>query len=323
VIWCSGDLAVLTKEPGARLRRQEKQSMRYIGVLVFCGYALLASSPAAVSVRAQAPQAVAAPEFDAATVKRSEPDAQGQRLGFQPGGRFTAQNVPLRLFISAAYGTPQPLPPFQVLGGPDWLDKDRFDIVAKAAGDPAPGPNGPPPIMFQMMQTLLADRFKLKVHRETRDQPIYALVLANGKSGAKLRASPMDCQALMNAARNGAPSPPGSNPPFCGLRASPGRVQASGSSVTMFANSLSRNVNRPIQDRTGLQGDFDFELEWTPDQMPAGRDGAPSPGALPPPPTDGPSLFTALQEQLGLKLESTRGSVDVLVIDSVERPTEN
>jgi uncharacterized protein (TIGR03435 family) len=299
--------------------------MRIRSVLLAAGVVALAVSTHA---RAQAQQTPAAPEFEAATVKRSDPDTQFQRLGFQPGGRFTAQNIPLRLFISAAYGTPQPLPPFQVIGGPDWIDKDRFDIVAKAAGDPAPGPNGPPPIMFEMMRTLLADRFKLKVHRETRDQPIYALVLANGRPGAGLKASTFDCSQLMAAARAGTPPPapgPGVPPSFCGLRVSPGRVQGGTASMAQFANSLARGVNRPVHDGTGLTGNFDFELVYTPDQMPAGAAGAPPPGvqAPPPPPTDGPSLFTALQEQLGLKLESTRGPVDVLVIDGVEHPTEN
>jgi uncharacterized protein (TIGR03435 family) len=285
--------------------------------------AAIAAALASVALpRAQAPQTNPSPEFEAASVKRSDPSAAGQRLGFAPGGRFSAVNVPLRQLIAAAYGTPQPLPSFLVLGGPDWLDKDRFDIVAKAAGDPQPGPNGPPPEMFLMMRTLLAERFKLMVHRETRPQPIYALVKAraDGKLGERIHASTFDCSTLAAAARAGTP-PPGPDAPFCGLRAGPGRMQGGSASMSMFATSLSRGVNRLVQDQTGLVGTFDFVMEYTPDQAPPpGTAFAPA-GA--PAPTDGPSIFAALQEQLGLKLQSTTAPVDVMVIDAAERPTEN
>src|SRR5262249_39610294 len=150
--------------------------------------------------------------------KKSDPANPRQGFGFQPGGRFNAAGATARLLISGGFGTPQPLPPFLVVGGPDWVDKDRFDIVAKAAGDPAPGPNGPPPVMFQMIQTLLAQRFKLKVHRESREMPIYALTVANAKPSAGLKPSTFDCSTLMAAARGGAPPPtgPDGNPVFCG-----------------------------------------------------------------------------------------------------------
>jgi uncharacterized protein (TIGR03435 family) len=283
--------------------------------------------PAASRVRAQAPQPAGAPEFEAASVKRSDPSATSRGPGFQPGGRFRATNVPIRLFIGAAYGTPQPLPDFQVIGGPDWLDRDRYDIVAKAPGDPAPGPNGPPPIMFEMMRTLLSQRFRLVAHHETRDQAVYALVNTRpeGKVAAGLKVSTFDCSTLMAAARGGAPPPPGA-PPFCGLRNSPGRLEGSSATMAILASSLSRGVNRLVVDKTGLGGSYDFSLEWTPDQMPATGAtgfGPSSAQAPPPPPTDGPSLFTALEEQLGLKLESTKAPVDVLVIDTIDRPAED
>lgn len=272
--------------------------------------------------RAQAPQ-MSLPEFEAATIKKSDPANLRQGLGFQPGGRFVATGVTARLLIAAAYGTPQPLPPFLVLGGPDWVDKDRFDLVAKAGGDPAMGPNGPPPILFQMIQTLLAQRFALKAHRETRDLPIYELRVVNGKPRAGLKPSTFDCSQLMSAARGGAPPPvgPDGNPVFCGLRLSPAGMQGGSASMDILANSLSRGVNRPVRNQTGLTGNFDFQLQFSTESMQL-PPGAQKPD-VPQSGSDGPSIFTALQEQLGLKLESTRGPVEVLVVDGIDRPTEN
>src|SRR5215475_2113818 len=117
------------------------------------------------------------PTFEAASVKANKSGPGQIALLFQPGGRFRATNVTLKMLIGAAYGTPQPLPDFQVIGGPKWLDTDRFEVIAKAPGDPQPGPNGPPPQMFLMLQSTLAERFHLRVHYEMREMPIYALVL--------------------------------------------------------------------------------------------------------------------------------------------------
>jgi uncharacterized protein (TIGR03435 family) len=282
----------------------------------------VAITTAGVFAHAQSTLPGTGAEFEAATIKRNASADNNSRLGFQPGGRFTMTNVPIRNLVAAAYGTPQPLPPFLVIGGPDWLDKDRYDVIAKAAGDPAPGPNGPPPIMFEMLRTLLAQRFKLVVHRETRDQPVYALTTAraDGTPGRGLTKSTFDCSTLMAAERAGGP-PPSPNA-FCGLRVSPGRVQGGSASMSQFANSLARGVSRTVIDRTGLTGNYDFVLEFAADQMPQGSPAA-GPAGAPAAPSDGASLFTALQEQLGLKLESTRAPVDVLVIDSIERPAEN
>jgi uncharacterized protein (TIGR03435 family) len=237
--------------------------------------------------------------------------------------------VPLRELISAAYGTPQPLPAFQITGGPKWIESDRFDIVAKAPGDPQPGPNGPPTAMFAMLRTLLADRFQLILHRESKEMAIYALVLAraDGKLGPQLKPAATDCAAMMAAARGrGAPPPPpapGERMP-CGMRMFPGNLSGGSSSMAQLTNVLARFVNRTVVDQTGLAGNYDLDLQWTPDQMPQGR-GDPPPGApaLPSIDPNGPSIFTAVQEQLGLKLESTKGPVSVVVIDRIEHPTED
>jgi uncharacterized protein (TIGR03435 family) len=269
------------------------------------------------------------PVFEVASVKPNKSGDNRIGIGFQPGGRFRATNVPLRELISAAYGTPQPLPAFQILGGPKWIESDRFDIVAKAAGDPQPGPNGAPPEMFLMLRNLLAERFQLTVHRETKEVPIYTLVMArgDGKLGPQMHASATDCAAVMSAmrGRGGPPAPPapGERMP-CSLRMFPGSLAGGASTIAQLANVLARFVSRTVVDQTGLAGAFDFDLHWTPDQMPQAR-GDPPPGAPPLPAIDpnGPSIFTAVQEQLGLKLESTTGPVDVLVIDRVEHPTED
>jgi bla regulator protein BlaR1 len=265
--------------------------------------------------------------FEVASVKANKSGDNRIGIGFQPGGRFRATNVPLRELISAAYGTPQPLPAFQITGGPKWIESDRFDIVAKAPGDPQPGPSGPPPAMFAMLRTLLADRFQLILHRETKDMAIYALVLAraDGKLGPELKPAATDCAAMMAAARDrGAPPPPPGERMPCGMRMFPGHLSGGSSSMALLTNVLARFVNRTVVDQTGLAGNYDLDLQWTPDQMPQGR-GDPPPGApaLPAIDPNGPSIFTAVQEQLGLKLESTKGPVGVVVIDRVEHPTED
>jgi uncharacterized protein (TIGR03435 family) len=284
--------------------------------------------PRAPRLQAQTSETDDNAAFEVASVKANKSGDNRIGIGFQPGGRFRATNVPLRELISAAYGTPQPLPAFQITGGPKWIESDRFDIVAKAPGDPQPGPNGPPPAMFAMLRTLLADRFQLILHRETKDMAIYALVLAraDGKLGPQLKPAATDCAAMMAAARGrGAPPPPapGERMP-CGMRMFPGNLSGGSSPMAQLTNVLARFVNRTVVDQTGLTGNYDLDLQWTPDQMPQGR-GDPPPGApaLPAIDPNGPSIFTAVQEQLGLKLESTKGPVSVVVIDRVEHPTED
>ena len=262
---------------------------------------------------ALAAQTPASPAFEVASIKPNKSGNSGWLMAPQPGGRVVAENVPLRALIQAAYQ----LRAFQVLGGPGWLDTERFDIAAKAAGNPNPNE------MLPMLRTLLAERFKLAVHTETREQPIYALTLSlsDGKLGSRLRASDANCAA---AARNALPTRADPNrPPPCGdFRMSAGRLIATGMSMEHLALRLSERVNRPVQDRTALAGVFDLDLEFSADQL--HQPGPPGANANPgPADPSAPSLFTALQEQLGLKLESTRGPVEILVIDHVEQPTDN
>jgi uncharacterized protein (TIGR03435 family) len=176
--------------------------------------------------------------------------------------------------------------------------------------------------LLLMLRTLLADRFGVVVHPETRELPVYELVVARAdrKFGPEINPSKLDCENQAPGRRGGPPPAPG-NPaqPVCGMRIGPGQMVMGGTPMSQFATVLSNFVQRVVLDRTRLAGTFDFRLSWTPDRIPQG---APPPGgpALPPVDPNGPSLFAALQEQLGLKLESTRTPLDVLVIDRVERP---
>ena len=228
-----------------------------------------------------------------------------------PGGQFTATNAPLREIIRAAYS---PLPDFLIVGAPDWIRTERFDIVAKAEGNPERAQ------LFLMLRTLLTDRVKLAVHRETREIPIYALVRVKpgGPLGPRLRSAAVDCVALMAAAQKGTPLPP-SNRILCGTRARAGTIAIGGMTMDQISSGLWPQLGRVVVDRTGLQGSFDLDLDFAPESPAAASTGAPDA----PPQSDAPSIFTAVQEQLGLKLESTRGPVEVLVIDRVERPTED
>jgi uncharacterized protein (TIGR03435 family) len=237
----------------------------------------------------------------------------GVRIQSQPGGRFTTLNTPLRMLIRYAYQVQGP----ELAGGEGWLDSERFDIAAKAEG------NATQNEVRAMLQSLLADRFKLKVHRETREQPMYVLMLSrsDGKFGRQLRRSAVDCAnvsadapprdangrlACGSGLGPGAPSSPGRR--MLGLR---------GSTMTEFANHLEPLVGRHVVDRTGVTGYFDMDFDFTLELQPP----PPPPGV--PDPFDRQAfqtIFSVLPEQLGLKLDSERGNVDVLVIDHAERP---
>jgi uncharacterized protein (TIGR03435 family) len=278
-------------------------------------------------LHAQAPQAAAAPTFEVASVKPNKSGEPFIRLGIQPGGRFTAQNMPLRELIRFAYG----VQPFQIEGGPGWINSDRFDITAKAEGEFGPGgPGQVGPVNF-MMRALLAERFTLVVRSQKKEMPIYELVMARAdrKLGAKLEVSTLNCAAQFAARRGGGPPagpPPGPpGPPQtgerrCGLFMGPGTIMSGESTMANLAQALGPRVSRIIVDKTGLDGLYTFEVVFTPDQVPpagAALNGAPFPQIDP----NGPSLFTALQEQLGLKLENSRAPVEMLVIQSVEQPS--
>jgi bla regulator protein blaR1 len=270
------------------------------------------------------PASVAEPKFEVTSVKKSGPNRQGGpfRFGMQPGGRFTVSGMPVSALLTMAYGIQR----FQLIGGPSWINSDRFDINAVAEDVPVqPTPPGTPNRMQLLLRSLLKDRFALVVHNETRELPVSYLVVAreDRKLGDRLRPSTVDCRALFAARGRGAapfePPKPGEVPP-CGMMGGFGRIAAGSIPMTQLASMLANMLSRPVYDRTNLSGNFDIQLDYTPDQMPQIPQGATLPPGFTLPSPDGPSLNTALQEQLGLKLDATRGPVDVLVIDSVAQP---
>jgi uncharacterized protein (TIGR03435 family) len=279
---------------------------------------LLAAAVAAGSGIVSAQQAGPAkpPAFEAASVKQNRSGDWRRAMGPAPGGRFTATNVPARDLIAYAYGISQDSVSFRIVGGPKWIDEDRFDINAVVTGAWTPAQ------MREMMRTLMADRFRLSAHADTREMPTYTLAVVPNQP-LLLRRSVVDeaaCQRRREAIQRREPVPPPAPgaPPICGsARTIPGTITAVGGSMTSLASTLGQFVSRSVVDRTQLAGLFDFELKWTPDTMPQVPPDAPPLNIDP----NGPSIFTALQEQLGLKLESARGPVDVIVIDSVEHPT--
>ncbi len=248
--------------------------------------------------------------FEVASV-RANPSRTGVRGHSFPGDRFEARNVPLGDLILVAYGEPgQLLPPSQVSGGPSWMNTERFDISASVGSQDGNTVAG----KQRRLRRLLSERFNLRVHTETRDLSIYDLTLAkrDGALGPRLRRTDATCEALEAAQ-------PGKRD-VCILSALPsGDLMLRGQTMASFANALTMLLNRTVKDRTGLTGGFDADARFGPDGLP-GMSRAPQPGGTA---GDAPSLFTAIEEQLGLKLSGARGPVEVLVIDYAERPSEN
>jgi bla regulator protein blaR1 len=231
-------------------------------------------------------------EFEAASIKPSAPMEMGRiSVGMRilPGGRISMAGVTAKILIEQAYGVRD----FQVVGGPSWLGSERYDVTAK----PADAANTDQ--VKAMIQALLKERFQLQFHRETKELPTYALVVAKG--GAKFH----EAEAI----------PEGANQPK-GSRASMerGRFSLDRAPVLALANQLGQILGRSVIDKMELTGTYDFKLEWTPED--GGRDN-------PAQSDTGVSIFTALQDQLGLKLEATKGPVEILVVERAEKATEN
>jgi uncharacterized protein (TIGR03435 family) len=249
--------------------------------------------------------------FEVASVKPN-PNEAPEGISLQPNGgvRFTAFH--LRTLIALAYGS-QTIQRFdQFVGGPAWLASDRFDIVAKAEGDISSDAQGRrSDRMPAMLRTLLEDRFHLRVHAETREMPAFALRLAHrdGTFGPQLHESSVECPRFVT----GKPLPEVEPDRWCGIRAVGGIITGRGVPSSQIAGNLGGYpvVDRVVIDRTGLTGRYDFQIEYSPAF--ANTPDAPSNG--------GPSLFTALTEQLGLSLQPEKAVLPVIVIDHVEKPT--
>jgi uncharacterized protein (TIGR03435 family) len=244
-------------------------------------------------------------EFEVAAIKPADPDAHGSSMLTDRTGGLNVSNMPLRALITFAYG----IRDFQLSGGPGWVGTERFDIIAKTERvESTQEPPDPRTMTDEQrkarddqwnarVRALLADRFGLVVHKEAKEQPVYLLTVA--KNGPKLTVV----------------TTPGDRQGTSGGR---GRSQGYAATMAMLANTLSNATGRPVIDKTGLTGKYDYILEWAPD-----GGAAPGPDAAQPVDSPGPTIFTALQEQLGLKLESSKGPVENVVIDHVDHPSAN
>lgn len=292
---------------------------------------------AALAIAAMAGVAAQAPKaFEVASIKPSAPtpgDIMSSLPRMVPGnGRLTAANLPLRLLIRLVYEVQD----FQISGGPPDLMTAKFDITAKTEDGPTPTAKE----TLAMLRVLLADRFKLQTHTEPKDLPIYALVLArgDGKLGPDLKPSTSDCAgkeaetqkrleeltkggpAAAAGLLSGPPIPCTVMPMLAGLGSF--GMRGNGQTLEVLLQLLTQATGRTVMDKTGLKGLYDFELKFDPEVMlrMVSQLGVniPTPNL---PPSDSPALLTAIQEQLGLKLDSQRALVDMLVVDHVEAPT--
>jgi uncharacterized protein (TIGR03435 family) len=225
-----------------------------------------------------------AAEFEVASVRPSDPRQSAVDFVISPGGRLRATNVTLLEMVREAYRVKY----FQVSGGPGWIGTDRFHIEAKAAGEPTRDQ------MLDMLRALLEERFRLKVRREVREGNVYELVVA--RSGPKLKASTAET-SFLRLYRNTPRELPGVSYTIHGQKVS----------MAKLANDLTGTMARPVLDRTGLAGEFDFKIDY----------------AIEGHAEVGPSMFTALQEQLGLRLQAARGAVESLEIESAQKPAGN
>jgi uncharacterized protein (TIGR03435 family) len=250
---------------------------------------LRALSLIVLAVQTLAPSDVA---FEAASVKPNR-DGGGVRIDYHPGGRLVATNVTVRQLVRSAWR----IHDLQLQGGPSWVTRDTFDVVATAGRAMALTPeDAPPGPMQQMLQTLLEQRFQVKVHTERREMNVYALVSARAVLGPGLRKSTSDCIERPPCERYGTAT----------------QLRATAVTIAQITSTLALRMGRPIVDRTGLEGFYDAELQFSADWK-----GGVSPAS---PTDDAPPIVTAVQEQLGLKLEPVRAGLDVLIIDAAERP---
>jgi uncharacterized protein (TIGR03435 family) len=308
---------------GIQIRSQLRGWRKLLLATAGVAAALTSAHPGTQSPSAQSePPSSEGPSFDAASIKRNTSGSQGMMIPIDlPGGHASARNATLRFLISVAYKLPS-LPRqtrVTLVGGPGWMDSEHFDIEAEVGGNPSTEQKR---LMFR---SLLADRFKLTMHHETRQLPAFALVLdKGGKPGPQLQPHSQDAKCLEPSDTYAVSQPaPGSNDPppvpCDNFTVVPGPFSSwkiVGVNVTLeyLASILSywQGIDRAMVDRTALTGKYDIRLEYTP-QIAGIEADASAP----------PLIFTAVQQQLGLKLEATKAPVDVLVIDHVEKPSPN
>lgn len=259
--------------------------------------------------------AAASPVYEVASIKPNKSDNPRVFFMFSPNG-FTATKVSLQMLIETAYGVEEN----RISGAPSWANSEKYDIEAKMDSSVADdlrklSEDQRTPARQRMLQALLADRFKLRLHRENRDLPVYELVIA--KNGPKLHKAKTG-DTYTNGVKGSDGRPAGT-----GTWINGDNIIGQGIPISDLVEELSQRLGRAVVDETGLTGNYDFTLRWTPDdgQAPTGAVLGDAGATLPD--SSGPSIFSAIQAQLGLKLESKKGPVPVLVVDHVERPSEN
>jgi uncharacterized protein (TIGR03435 family) len=283
----------------------------------------LRALPVLCAFLAAVPFAAQAPSFEVASIRPTQNTNQRSETQLAPNGRFTTINATARSLILRAYG----LVDTQLIGAPSWLTAERYDIDARTASPPAGGPEA----LLPFVRTLLVERFKLRAQPETRELSAYALTFArrDRQLGAQIRPTQTDCTRATTMTQDEVRAAARDGWPPCGMQyivsfvvGAPGgtstvkmRVRRSGITLAALATALQPTVDRPVVDQTGLEGRFDVEYSFAPQP--------PTPGVESPFGPDAPTLFVALEEQLGLKLESRRLDVPVLVVDSIDRPSEN
>jgi uncharacterized protein (TIGR03435 family) len=247
---------------------------------------------------------IQAQQFEVASIKPDKSDIPPM-FGVGNGGA-SERNVTLKTLIGLAWRVQE----FEIFGGPAWIGSDRFDVEAKAA-DPKADPNQ----LRLMLRSLLEDRFQLTLHRETRESAVYALTI--GRGGPTIKLSHDQSADVVNG-----PAAPGAGPNHGAIRIGAGSLVGNAVTMALFTRTLSQRLDRVVIDRTNLSGRFDIRLQWTPGPGEVRYDPG---GNLLPPVTylSGPSIFSAIQEQLGFKLESAKAPVEVLIIDRAERPSAN
>ena len=271
--------------------------LRPVALVVFALSTLSAQAPA---------------EFDVVSIKRSAPDTAGSSMRTLPDGTSIMLNVAIRQFITGA----SPVPVREVEGLPDWAMQERYDVTAK------------PPVgstlqqRAEMWRTLFANRMKLVAHVEERERDTYALVLAraDGRLGPQLKPSTLDCNPKPQGTPPAPPPPPPTNESDylnrCGGMFGNGTIISGATTMDRLVLSFAGLAGRQVFDRTGLKGNYSLVLKFSPERPRGSADAAPLPD-------DAPEFFTALQEQLGLKLQPEKSLVTVFVIDRLERPSEN
>ncbi len=284
-----------------------------VGVPVGFGMLHAMQAPAAAKAEPEERREVSPdlPKFEVSTVKPTASSGQMSRIMLTPDG-VSLEGVPIQLLLREAFQTQDD----RILGAPGWVKTNRYDVQAKVSPEDAPKLEKLKlDERRSMLLPLLEDRFHLKYHHEMRDLPGYSLLIAKG--GPKLKESPQQGPPAADGKGNSGPRGR--------MTMDRGRVQAEGTTLQFLAQVLSRQLGRTVVDKTGLTGFYDYTLQWTPDDAPPPMPGpgGGSQNTNADAEAVGPSIFTALQEQLGLKLASSRGPVDVIVIDHMDPPSEN